>query len=211
MEPSSWVEPARERVIRAVVESYDATTHRVDVRPTSAPAALWQGLPAAGHCPGELLRPGAVVAVLLWPDMEGLVLGPYGGREPWPLSAAAAHQATVYFTNTPDHSPLAALTLTLAVHEPSYFVVLGGASVACNTVASTASIMSSWIDGELQMPVALMGTTVANYYTPAAIAYRSVGVYAPGEHTLELRFRSTYTITVRYSAHSAVAIPAPAH
>ncbi len=65
-------------IVRARVRAYYSATHTADVEAVRGPAALLGGLPVVAHCPAGFLTAGREVAVLLWDDVGGVVLGPYG-------------------------------------------------------------------------------------------------------------------------------------
>ena len=66
-------------IIRARVRAYDALTHTADLEPISAPEALMDNVPCLQSTPATDLVAGNTVAVLMWADVGGLVLGAYGG------------------------------------------------------------------------------------------------------------------------------------
>lgn len=65
-------------IVRAVITAYHAATHTADVRPVLGPAAILAGLPVIESCRPNLLAAHDNVAVLMWSDVGGLVLGPWG-------------------------------------------------------------------------------------------------------------------------------------
>lgn len=67
-------------IVRGRIRSYDAATHTADVEPVRGPAALLSGLPVVAQCPAGFLNAGREVAALLWDDVSGVVLGPYGAN-----------------------------------------------------------------------------------------------------------------------------------
>ena len=66
-------------LLRARVEAYHSATHTADVQPILGPSARISGVPVIESCSTSLIQAGDTVAVVLWPDGSGLVLGPYGG------------------------------------------------------------------------------------------------------------------------------------
>lgn len=72
-------QPSPTLIIRARVEAYDSENHTADVQPILGPSARISDLPVIESCPTSLIQTGDTVAVVLWPDGSGLVLGPYGG------------------------------------------------------------------------------------------------------------------------------------
>jgi len=74
-------------IVRGRVRAYDAATHTADVEAVRGPAALLSGLPVVAQCPAGFLVAGREVAVLLWSDVDGVVLGPYGANaDDWALN-----------------------------------------------------------------------------------------------------------------------------
>jgi len=65
-------------IVRGRVRAYYSATHTADVEAVRGPAALLSGLLVVSHCPAGFLTAGREVAVLLWSDVDGVVLGPYG-------------------------------------------------------------------------------------------------------------------------------------
>ncbi|MHB0859636.1 MAG: hypothetical protein ACYC5M_18990 [Anaerolineae bacterium] len=63
---------------RARIERYDAAGHTADVELLAGPGALLSGVPVLLGVEPRHLAEDRVVAVLLWPDVGALVLGPYG-------------------------------------------------------------------------------------------------------------------------------------
>jgi len=66
------------QIIRAVLREYHAGTHTAEVEPVLGPASLVGEIPVLMSCRPDLLTTGRTVAVLVWSDVGGLVLGPYG-------------------------------------------------------------------------------------------------------------------------------------
>jgi len=71
-------------IIRAILTAYYPATHTADVRPILGPAAVLQGLPVLMSCRADELTADRLVAVLLWSDVSGIVLGGYGALPPDP-------------------------------------------------------------------------------------------------------------------------------
>ncbi|MHB1296682.1 MAG: hypothetical protein ACYC4R_17025 [Anaerolineae bacterium] len=63
---------------RARIERYDALSHTADVELLVGPGALLSDVPVLMGVEPRHLAPEREVAVLLWPDVGALVLGPYG-------------------------------------------------------------------------------------------------------------------------------------
>jgi hypothetical protein len=64
-------------IIRALLRNYYAATHTADVEPTEGPATLLSALPVLMSTQGAHLVAGRAVAVQMWSDVGGIVLGPY--------------------------------------------------------------------------------------------------------------------------------------
>jgi len=75
-------------IIRARVRAYDAVTHTADIEPISAPEALMDNVPCLQSIPATDLVVGNTVAVLMWGDVGGLVLGAQGST---PTSVPSPH------------------------------------------------------------------------------------------------------------------------
>ncbi|HUV94100.1 MAG TPA: hypothetical protein VMX14_04630 [Anaerolineae bacterium] len=78
------------QIIRAVLREYHAATHTAEVEPVLGPASLVGEIPVLMSCRPDLLTTGREVAVLTWPDVDGLVLGPYGAVPDDPPNAGDA-------------------------------------------------------------------------------------------------------------------------
>ena len=72
--------PQNATIIRATLRRYDHDAGTADVEAVAGPSALLSGVPVVRPAHNEVLTPGAEVALLLWPDVGGVVLGPY--RDP---------------------------------------------------------------------------------------------------------------------------------
>lgn len=72
-------------IIRATLRRYDHDAGTADVEAVAGPSALLTDVPVVRPAHNDVLTPGAEVALLLWPDVGGVVLGPY--RDPAPQAA----------------------------------------------------------------------------------------------------------------------------
>lgn len=72
--------PQHASIIRAILRGYDHDAGTADVEAVAGPSALLAGVPVVHPAHNDVLTPGAEVALLLWPDVGGVVLGPY--RDP---------------------------------------------------------------------------------------------------------------------------------
>jgi len=64
------------QIIRAILRSYDISSHEAIIEPEVGPASSIAGIAVLSSCRPEELLPGRQVAVLTWPDGGGVVLGP---------------------------------------------------------------------------------------------------------------------------------------
>jgi len=62
-------------LIRAILRSYDSSSHTAVVEPENGPAAALAGLAVLSSCRAEELLPGRLTTALLWPDGGGVLLG----------------------------------------------------------------------------------------------------------------------------------------
>ncbi len=76
-----------QQIVRARLRGFDPQTWLADVEPVAGPAALLSDVPVLGAVRAEELVAGREVALLLWPELGGVVLGPWeppqGGRLLW--------------------------------------------------------------------------------------------------------------------------------
>jgi hypothetical protein len=68
----------RHAFIRARIRAYTAASHTCDIEPIGAPSALLSAVPVLSSVPAAELVVGRTVAVLLWPDVDALILGAFG-------------------------------------------------------------------------------------------------------------------------------------
>ena len=72
-------------IVRAILRGYDHDAGTADVEVVAGPSALLADVPVVRPAHNDVLPAGAEVALLLWPDVGGVVLGPY--RDPAPQAA----------------------------------------------------------------------------------------------------------------------------
>lgn len=198
-------------IIRALLESYDQSTHRADVRPARNPASLLTDLPVVRHCPGEFMADESEVAVLLWDDTGGVVLGPYDDTFDWPVTAHAYDGASRSFT-AQAWTAYPNLSVSISIKQTSCFWVLFSTSGRCDQVRTpTAWQVAAHLGGVLLNPRARVGSPVAGTRTPVALCFRTQSSYAPGTYNIDVRVycqSAGDTITCRYAALSVMALPA---
>lgn len=74
------------QIIRAKVVTYSSTAHTCTVQPNAGPAALLD-CDVVQNCPGSFLTANRDVAVLIYPDAQAVLLGPYGAAaDDWALT-----------------------------------------------------------------------------------------------------------------------------
>jgi len=64
-------------IVRGILRQYDANAGAARVEIVAGPSALLEGVPVVQPAANDALVAGAEVALLLWPDVGGVVLGPY--------------------------------------------------------------------------------------------------------------------------------------
>jgi len=72
-------------IVRAILRDYDHNAGTARVEAVAGPSALLSDVPVLRPAHNDVLAPGVEVALLLWPDVGGVVLGPY--RDPEPQAA----------------------------------------------------------------------------------------------------------------------------
>lgn len=155
-------------IVRGRVRAYYSATHTADVEAVRGPAALLGGLPVVAQCPAGFLSAGREVAVLLWDDVGGVVLGPYGANaDHWAL---AGRLATPY-------------TPTTRVHE---FHPAGLRAVANNTFVDILRFTAgSGQTGKV--------ATVSGLLTLTALVYCTGGYYQMRSRLLFVSLRKMTT------------------
>lgn len=64
-------------LVRGILRGYDPNAGTAQVEVVVGPSALLDAVPVVRSLPNDTLVAGAEVALLLWPDVGGVVLGPY--------------------------------------------------------------------------------------------------------------------------------------
>lgn len=195
-------------IVRALVRAYDATRHLADVELCAGPRALLCGVPVLTSAPPRHLTAGREVALLLWPDVGGLVLGPWSPApdrllQGWSVDTTLRAFTQQSYTSYPN------LQLAFALEEEAYFWVWAMVNGYASAVRTASYAAAVFVDGAQLSPPAIQGVLQANLWQPIALALRSSTSYAPGNHTIDLRiyvYTAGDTVTLRYAGLGAVAI-----
>lgn len=157
-------------VVRAIVRAYDHDSGTADVEGVTGPSALLTDVPVARPVSDDAVTVGAEVALLLWPDVGGVVLGTY--RDPAPLEAplrrhvvrvsgltewvtlfrstgAAARAAAVIEVVTAYGAPATAVGRVLALARANETVAV--VSALGDAVHGTDAVAFRWDGGALQV------------------------------------------------------------
>ena len=163
------------------------------MRPRGHPGSLLADVPVVGGCPGELLPEDADVAIIVWPDVGGLVLGPYGGMPEYPVSGRSYYSSTMTFTNTAGTQSwqLSNPTLSLTLNVTSYVWILATLTMWGSSGKTIGGRITARIDGADISLFQQACSPAANYYMPITLAGRSDNAYAAGTHTISLKL-TTY-------------------
>lgn len=201
------------RIIRAICEAYDYTTHTAALRPEGNPTALMANVPVAADCPGEWVRPGWRYAVLLWEDVGALVLCPFDALPLWPPQGHA--QTTAYHTLTgvagalTQFKPDLAVNVSIAV--PSFFWVHAVSNYSQAEVRHPYHYVTVHIGDTMLLPVSVGDLENTGRTHTHTLAYRTDASYAPGMYTFQLGYtfyQAGHSAIVSNSALSILALPA---
>ncbi len=201
------------RLIRAICESYDYTTHTAGLRPEGNPTALMAAVPVASACPGELVRPGWRYAVAVWPDLGALVLCPFDAPPLWPPQGHA--QTVAYHTLTAAAGALTQfkpdLSVAVTISVPSYFWVHLVSNYGQAQVRHPHHYVTAHLDGTALYPVSVGDLEATGRTHTHALSYRTDASYPPGTHTFTLGYTfyvAGHAATVSNSTLSVFATPA---
>lgn len=198
------------QIIPAIVEIYNEAAHTASVRPQAHPAALWADLPVSQDCPGELLAPGAAVAVLQWDDLSALVLAPWGARPVYPVQAVTSYTSQVTFTAT-DPTLFTAAQVSITHRVASRYWIWLHTNYRSPQVRTAHFVLQIAVDGVAQPPYTLLSNDVANAYHGAQIAAATEAAWAPGTHTvtpLVALVNAGDLVYLRWTHLSVMALPA---
>jgi hypothetical protein len=196
-----------ERIVRALVRAYDASSHLAELELCTGPRALLSGVPVLTSIPPRQLVNGREVALLLWPDVGGLVLGPWSPAPDRLLQGWAVDTSTRTFTQQ-SYTAYTNLQLSFTLEEESYFWVWALVNGYASAARATSYAAAIFVDGAQLNPPAIQGAPSANLWQPSSLALRSATSYAPGSHTVDLRiyvYTAGDTITLRYAGLGAIA------
>lgn len=178
-------------IIRAVVESYDEANHLANVRPRRNPASLYEGVAVARNCPGELIDDDDDVALLVWGDEGGLVLGPYNGAWDWPVRAWAYRDEEDPFT-AQEYTQIPSMSVSLTLRETSHIWVMSVFNHRHDRTRGNAAYVRVFINGAGTRIVAMCGHAAANLFRSSTLCGRSEGTYGPGTYNVDLRVYVVY-------------------
>ena len=170
--------PQNATIVRAILRGYDHDAGTADVEIVAGPSALLAEVPVVRPAYNDVLAVGAEVALLLWPDVGGVVLGPY--RDP-AARAAPLRQRVVRVTGStewvtlfrPSGAPAragAAIEVVTAYGTPATavgrVVALARANATVTVVSvqgdalhGTDAIAFRWDGGALQVRSTEVGVT----------------------------------------------------
>ena len=153
---------------------------------------------------------GDEVALLLWDDTSGIVLGPYENNWDWPVQGNDNEQTAHDFT-AQGYTTYPNLGFSLTIKQTSYFWVAASFTARPNTATSYSFVWRIQIDGESAGNDHRQGCPVANYYTTQAAAHRTTGAYSPGTYAFTIGLYvvvAGHTVECRHATLSAWAMPA---
>jgi len=196
-------------IIRATIESFDETNHQADIRPEQHPASLWPAVPVAADISGETLPVGQAVAVLMWSDISGVILGPYGVQyAPFVHGTQytlADSSLAIPTTWTDDDT----LSVEIATKETCRLYLALSVSAHFDAVYGTAFFVGFSVNGALLTPRARVGQALANCYQNVSLVTADPTKRAPGVWTIKPTYYAyqTGTLTYRQRSLTVIAIP----
>ena len=202
-------------IIRAVVESYDYTTHRANVRPAGQPEALMVNVPVARSLFGELIAEGHEVGLVNFHDGYAFVAALYNALPVWPPHLHA-YNADVWVCSRADGNPqyYPDIEEDLTITVPSYLWFFLCSNAKPNNDAQT--LINIKVEEQTSDPkVALAPFSyfpgISGKYQNLVLAARDVNVWSPGTYTFKLRiywYINPGSIEFRYTGVNIFAFPA---